>query len=275
MQTRIGETRVWHLGPLDAGEVLIIIGRSNPLKSSAVLDRLGLALNRQRGTSLVWFATRRSETMRRLDLSFDRRFGAAFAQWCERKGLAGRIARKLAYCGLLLAWPARWTFFPALLRFTNAGSARDLGGFLRLLPARRLLLLGHSAGGVIATLAADQPRVSHLICLGYPFRHPQRGEEPERTRHLATMTKPVLILQGDADEYGSAEAARRYRLSNSVTLVPIAANHDYDTLPADEIDRCADLLLRFVASERAPACAGQTGQASPDFAAAAILRSRP
>lgn len=275
VQTQIGKVAVWHLGPLDAARVLVIAGRANQRKASALLNTMAIGLHEQHGFSLVWFASPRSETMYELDLAFDAWFGNLSVYWREHGAAAPRILRKLLYCGLLLARPARWSFFPALLSLTNAGTARDLRRFLGALPAGEVHLLGHSAGAIAATLAADAPRVSRVICLGYPFRHPDRAEEPGRTAHLAKLAKPVLILQGKNDVYGTATAAGRYALSPSVRVVPIDADHDYDLLPPAEIQRCAELLAGFAGANGLRPLPDQTGQASPAAAAAAILRSRP
>ncbi|WP_374531852.1 alpha/beta family hydrolase [Novosphingobium sp.] len=269
LQTTIGSVPISHLGPLDAARLVVIVGRSNHRKQSALLDTLALALHEQQGLSLCWFASRRSETLRMLDLAFDRRFGLALGNWCEHGGIAGRLLRKLLYAALLLARPRHWDFFPALLRFTNAGSARDLRRFLGRLRAREFVLLGHSAGGIVASLAAREPRVSHIACVGYPFRHPDQAEDPARTAHLADLAKPMLILQGRQDPYGAPADALGYRLSRRITIIPLTADHDYLDLSQPDLRACFEALARFVRPE------AQTGQACPELTAAAILRSRP
>lgn len=90
-----------------------------------------------------------------------------------------------------------------------------------------VIVLAHSAGGVLGASVAAEPAVRCLIGFGYPFRHPERGEERYRTRNLASIAKPFLIIQGDRDNYGNADAARRYPLSPQITVMRVDADHDY------------------------------------------------
>jgi uncharacterized protein len=83
---------------------------------------------------------------------------------------------------------------------------------------RTLLIGGKSLGGRIASIVADELGVAGLVCLGYPF-HPPGKPEVLRTRHLATLHTPTLILQGTRDALGSREEVARYVLADSIEVV--------------------------------------------------------
>lgn len=89
-----------------------------------------------------------------------------------------------------------------------------------------VVLFGRSSGARHLTLYAAHHPVAAVVCLGYPFRHPQRDIEPDRFDHLATITTPTLILQGDADAYGTAaEVAALYPLSEAVEVAAVPGDH--------------------------------------------------
>jgi len=107
-------------------------------------------------------------------------------------------------------------------------------------------VFAHSAGGIVACRVEDQPNLRRVVCFGYPFKHPQHGEEPFRTSHLQHMRKPVLMIQGLRDEYGNAQQAQRsYKLSDSICLVDIDADHNCDDLSAGEYQRTLKQVVEF------------------------------
>ncbi len=85
------------------------------------------------------------------------------------------------------------------------------------LEGRPLLIGGKSLGGRIASMVADQKRVSGLICLGYPF-HPPGKPDRLRTGHLLTLKTPTLICQGSRDPFGTAEEVPAYGLPASIRI---------------------------------------------------------
>jgi predicted alpha/beta-hydrolase family hydrolase len=91
----------------------------------------------------------------------------------------------------------------------------------------QLIIVGRSAGALIATQIADSFNVKHVICIGYPFKHPNMEEEPHRTQHLSSLKTPTTIYQGTLDEYGKPEDLQKYSLSNSIKVVPLETTHDY------------------------------------------------
>jgi hypothetical protein len=88
-----------------------------------------------------------------------------------------------------------------------------------------IILLGRSSGARVASLCATVCNASAVVCLGYPFRRPGRGPDPDRYRHLETIQIPTLILQGRSDTYGRADDLADYALSTSVSVRAIATNH--------------------------------------------------
>lgn len=76
---------------------------------------------------------------------------------------------------------------------------------------------GKSLGGRIASLVADEARPRALVCLGYPF-HPPGRPERLRTRHLASLETPTLIVQGTRDPFGRPEEVGRYELSPAIRI---------------------------------------------------------
>ncbi|WPR72505.1 alpha/beta family hydrolase [Flavobacterium sp. NG2] len=90
-----------------------------------------------------------------------------------------------------------------------------------------IVILSRSSGGRLSSLIADELKVKHIICLGYPFQHPEKGVEPERYEHLKYLKTPMLILQGEQDEYGGIEIKNKYELSPSIKMSYVATDHEF------------------------------------------------
>ncbi|KAB0579987.1 hypothetical protein F7Q92_13700 [Ideonella dechloratans] len=166
----------------------------------------------------------------------------AWLDWTRRyPGLPGR----LRHLGLRAAQLAYAVMHPSYLgylrrrgRRTVEGRCASLTHTVRALARQgEVIVFARSSGGRVASLVADGLALSHIVCLGYPFRHPEAGDEPERYRHLATLRTPMLIVQGRHDVYGGAEVALRYPLSPQVRLRVVEADHDFhlDAAQADQI----------------------------------------
>lgn len=92
----------------------------------------------------------------------------------------------------------------------------------RITPARQTLLIGgKSLGGRVASLIADDlcaaGRISGLVCLGYPF-HPPEKPDKLRTAHLALLSCPTLIVQGERDPFGNRDEVEGYALSAAIRI---------------------------------------------------------
>ena len=92
---------------------------------------------------------------------------------------------------------------------------------IRSLGPERLVISGKSMGGRIASLVAEEAQVMGLVALGYPF-HPVGKPDRLRVEHLAHITTPTLILQGERDPFGKPEEVATYALGPQVRVEWIA-----------------------------------------------------
>jgi len=226
-------------------DCIVVVGRSNYKKSSSSIENILVDLHAA-GFTLVWFESHITQIQRWMDARLESLFGGRLVEWCQDYGALGKHMRRLTKFLILMMRPDKWSYF--LKRFDNPNvlSARDLRLFLHQRPTCSVHLLAHSAGGIVSSLVADEPAIASVVCFGYPFRHPERGEEDVRTAHLPAVCKPFLIFQGDQDEYGTPLDAQRYPLSASTVVKAIHADHDYDRLAPQEYRRCLALLLGFL-----------------------------
>jgi len=88
---------------------------------------------------------------------------------------------------------------------------------LRAAGAPRIVIGGKSLGGRIASLVADEAAVDGLLCLGYPF-HPPGKPEQLRTKHLAALRTPALVVQGERDPFGTRDDVAGYALSPAIRV---------------------------------------------------------
>jgi len=184
---------------------VVVLGRTNYAKRSGLVDSVIRDL--EAASHIV-------RPFRPTEQWLDERFTASRAAgFCQRSPRVGPVVKKLAKLAILLRRPSRWDYLlgsaenPAELPSCDRRRLRTL---IRNADAGAVCLLAHSAGGIVASLTASEPSVTRLVCFGYPFRHPERPDEPYRTAHLPSVTKPFLIVQGDQDEYGTADDARRH-----------------------------------------------------------------
>lgn len=128
-------------------------------------------------------------------------------------------------------------------------------------PGRALIIGGKSMGGRIASMAADElyraRRICGLICLGYPF-HPIGKPEHTRTAHLASLSCPALIVQGERDPFGNRDEVGSYELSEHIEL-HWAADGDHDLGPRGgmgytrrgNLEAAAEVVARFLSTHAA------------------------
>jgi len=93
-----------------------------------------------------------------------------------------------------------------------------------------LIIGGKSMGGRVASMVADElfgsARADGLLCLGYPFHPPGKPGEL-RTKHLASLKTPALIVQGTRDVFGTREEVFSYELSPAIEILWLEdADHD-------------------------------------------------
>ncbi|TBW39295.1 alpha/beta hydrolase [Siculibacillus lacustris] len=93
-----------------------------------------------------------------------------------------------------------------------------------------LIVGGKSMGGRIAAMAAGlplDPRVAGVACLGYPFHGPGRPEEI-RLAPLQVGLLPVLVLQGERDEFGNRAEVEALAVGDRVRFEWIPdGSHDF------------------------------------------------
>jgi predicted alpha/beta-hydrolase family hydrolase len=99
----------------------------------------------------------------------------------------------------------------AVLLATWRDVVEKLGG------GERVFIGGKSMGGRMATLVADELRVRGVVCFGYPF-HPPGQPAKVRTAHLENLATPMLVLQGERDQFGTREDVAGYRLSPQIRI---------------------------------------------------------
>ena len=123
---------------------------------------------------------------------------------------------------------------------------RNLRLFIKSLGSdKRVVLLGRSSGGRVSTLIEDEPTVSKIVCLGYPFKHPEKGIEIDRVKHLESMQKPVLIVQGIRDTYGGADVLQVYRFSPTISVSLIDSDHNFN-MSKDDLKNIAVNVKSFI-----------------------------
>lgn len=118
--------------------------------------------------------------------------------------------------------------FPYMVKRAEDGKRRPPDRAPKLLEAyqqviaeyalqRSVVIGGKSMGGRMASLLADDENVAAVACLGYPF-HPPGKPENYKGEHLASVSKPLLILQGERDTFGKKEEFSDFVLSSSVQV---------------------------------------------------------
>ncbi|MCX2756921.1 alpha/beta fold hydrolase [Vibrio sp. Sgm 22] len=83
--------------------------------------------------------------------------------------------------------------------------------------ADKLVIGGKSMGGRMASHLSELDKVAAMACLGFPF-HPPGKPEKYKGEHLAELTKPCLILQGERDTFGKREEFADFNLSDSIRV---------------------------------------------------------
>jgi len=115
-----------------------------------------------------------------------------------------------------------------------------------------LLIGGKSMGGRVASMVADAlydaRRIAGLVCLGYPF-HPPGKPTQLRTKHLADMKTPTLIVHGTRDDFGFPDEVNTYDLSKAISLHWVE-DGDHDLKPRKSVAGIgAAEALRQIAAE--------------------------
>jgi predicted alpha/beta-hydrolase family hydrolase len=82
-----------------------------------------------------------------------------------------------------------------------------------------------------------------LVCLGYPF-HPPGMPEKTRTAHLADLSCPALIVQGERDPFGNRGEVDGYGLAEGLEIVWVGdGDHDFGPRGASGFTRKGNLAF--------------------------------
>ncbi|WP_146010267.1 alpha/beta family hydrolase [Acidimangrovimonas sediminis] len=244
--------------------ILVLLGR-NSNRPCRVIDRVAAELA-ARGYVVQRFEAPKQQNVRFLNQKLDAGIGRYLPWLRYPKGPAARCARTLAKGFILLVHPRRWRHFIDRM-LGQAGARAALRRSLAHHAPGKVVLLSHSAGGIHGTRIEASPAILCHICFGYPFRHPNRTDEPYRTRHLGGLQKPLLIIQGDRDVYGSAQDARRYALSRSIEILQVATDHDYEGIPEEGVRALLGEIDRFLAAVVSDLSPGRSGSPRASVAA--------
>ena len=241
--------QVAYLGSLANDKALLFIGRSNPTMESAPLQTL---INRlvlenyvvlcpiDRARSIVNFLNKKS---------------ARLVQWIDaicgpNESLIKNYLRKITKAIILAFYPSKWDHFFTRERRLNTAYQSDF--YRRVLRSvgkgKAISVLSHSAGGRIACHLSDESNLERLICFGYPFKHPDKQEEPERTDNLKRIQKPFLIIQGAQDEYGGTDVTSRYALSACIGFEFVNSDHNYENISDGDWSRIINRIESFLDS---------------------------
>ncbi|POF34888.1 alpha/beta family hydrolase [Roseibium marinum] len=122
-----------------------------------------------------------------------------------------------------------------------------------------LLIGGKSMGGRVAAMlggGASLPgRVAGVCCFGYPFHPTGKAEAEWRLAPLEDARRPVLILQGDRDAFGSRAELEEITLPAYVSLTYLEdGSHDFGPRGKSP----ATLEGNFAAAAKATAAFAQT-----------------
>lgn len=199
--------------------ILLVIGRNNIIKDKELISSLKEALS-DLEYEFILYESKDADT-------------ALFLQKRIQYLDEYPILRKVAKAFLLFIHPTRWDYFLSPFRKEQPieKQVKKLKTYIQKLqeknPHQKIIILSRSAGGRASSLIADTLGIEKLICLGYPFKHPERPHEPDRYEHLSTLRTPFLILQGERDAYGGKEIEHKYPLSPFISLKFVQTDHNF------------------------------------------------
>ena len=118
----------------------------------------------------------------------------------------------------------------------------------------RLFIGGKSMGGRMATHLAAQglDGLRGVVALGYPLHPPGKPEQP-RTAHLPDITVPVLIVQGERDNFGTpaelTPVVETMRAPVTLHAVP-GGDHSLAASRRTDYEGLGDLIAGWISSNR-------------------------
>ncbi|EWM11205.1 S9 family peptidase [Kutzneria sp. 744] len=166
-------------------------------------------------------------------VAYGRSYMAPFAEYLLAQGIA---VASLEY--RRIGNGGEW---PVILQDVAAGVDK----VVELFPGKRIVLVGHSAGGHLALLAADRPGVTRVVAVG-GLCDLARAHELGLSNNAVTellggdighlaeadpMNRmpppvPVTLIHGDADTHVPLELSQRYQAKSGAELVVLpGADH--------------------------------------------------
>lgn len=94
-------------------------------------------------------------------------------------------------------------------------------------PETEITLIARSAGGIVCAHVCAHVKIKQVICLGYPFFHPELGEQAYRTKPLLSLQTRFAIFQGKNDEYGGEKVTLKLAQFSKVVIHFLNTNHDF------------------------------------------------
>jgi acetyl esterase/lipase len=183
--------------------------------------------------------------------AYDRSYLASFAEYLLAQGLpvASLEYRRIGNGG-------EW---PVIAQDVAAGVDRVVD----LFPNRRIVLVGHSAGGHLALLAADRPGVAKVVAVG-GLCDLARAHELGLSNNAVTellggdlgrlaeadpMNRvpapvPVTLIHGDADTHVPLELSRRYHDKSGAELVVQPGADHFEAVSPGAVDTLAAIQRR-------------------------------
>jgi predicted alpha/beta-hydrolase family hydrolase len=124
------------------------------------------------------------------------------------------------------------------------------------LRGRKLAIGGKSMGGRIATMvAAGSPLADALVLLGYPL-HPPKRPDQLRVKHLASITTPMLFVQGTRDPFGGPDELEPFLDGLPATIHQVAGgDHSFAVLKksgrteAEVFAEVEEAIVRFLRAQ--------------------------
>lgn len=236
-----------YLGKLSSKRVLLFMGRNNQQKQSIPLEELVTRLPKEHYL-LVWPESKNQATSqflmkksKRLLLCLDWAFDP---NDCLLKSYLRRCIKTL----ILIFYPSKWDYFLHSLTNSEIDHQTQVARqeIATLGKNKAISVFSHSAGGIAASNLLTKTNVKNAICFGYPFKHPDREDEPYRTINLQTAEKPFLIIQGKCDVYGGQEVKNLYPLSPNIEFEFVQATHEYENLTNDDWEKILHRIESFL-----------------------------
>ena len=109
-----------------------------------------------------------------------------------------------------------------------------------------LIAGGRSLGARVACRTAAQTSAVAVLCLAFPLQPPARAGKapsPDRLPELDGVDVPVLVVQGESDQFGMPPEGKRRK------VVKVAGNHSLTS----DLDAVGDAVRDWLSTVAAPA----------------------